>query len=123
MHVSFLKRKSLHENEARMAKIVKKITRLNFQNLVFLLAKYRCFVIIAFKVLEMEFKFEYTILIIDYISATHVRHLISVKVKKISGAISGSISREVKRIEVQAKWWFSYKKRVLFLAEVQCKVG
>jgi len=41
----------------------KKIARLNFQNLVFLSAKIRYFVIIAFKVLKMEFKFKYTILL------------------------------------------------------------
>jgi len=35
---------------------LKKMTRLNFQNLVFLLAKNRNFVIIAFKMLKMEFK-------------------------------------------------------------------
>ena len=37
--------------------------RLNFQNLVVLLAKDRYFVAIAFKMLKMEFKFKYTILI------------------------------------------------------------
>ena len=42
---------------------LKKTTRLNFQNLVFLLAKNRYFVVIAFKVLKMELKFKYTILI------------------------------------------------------------
>ena len=41
----------------------KKITRLNFQNLVFLLAKNRYFIIIAFKMLKMDFKFMYTIVI------------------------------------------------------------
>ena len=40
---------------------LKKNTRLNFQNLVFLLAKNRYFVVIAFKMLKMEFKFKYTI--------------------------------------------------------------
>ena len=42
---------------------LKKIMRFNFQNLVFLLAKNRYFVVIAFKVLKMEFKFKYTTLI------------------------------------------------------------
>ena len=37
----------------------KKIKRLNFQNPVFLLAKNRYFVIIAFKMLKMEVEFEY----------------------------------------------------------------
>ena len=44
-----------------MAKILRKsITRLNFQNEVFLLAEHRYYIIIAFKMLKMEFKFEYT---------------------------------------------------------------
>ena len=46
-----------------MAKILRqyeKIRRLNFQNQVFLLAENRYFVITAFKVLKMDFKFEYT---------------------------------------------------------------
>ena len=42
---------------------LKKITRLSFQNLVFLLAKNRYFVIIAFKMLKMEFKFKCAILV------------------------------------------------------------
>ena len=49
-----------------MVKIVRKrekITRVNFQNLVFLLANNRYFVLIAFKMLRMEFIFKYTILI------------------------------------------------------------
>ena len=41
---------------------LKKIARLNLQNLVFLLAKKRYFFVIAFKMLEMEFKFMYTLL-------------------------------------------------------------
>ena len=41
----------------------KKITRLNFDSLVFLLAKDGYFVVIAFKILKIEFKFKYTILI------------------------------------------------------------
>ena len=36
---------------------------LNFQNKVFLLAKIRYFVVIAFTMLKMKFKFKYTILI------------------------------------------------------------
>ena len=49
-----------------MVKILKnhkKITRLNFQKLLLLLAKNRYFVAIAFKIFKMEFKFKYTILI------------------------------------------------------------
>ena len=42
---------------------LKTITRLNFQHLVFLVAKNRYFVVIVFKILRMEFKFKYTILI------------------------------------------------------------
>ena len=42
---------------------LKKITGLNFQKLVLLLAKNRYFVVIAFKMLKMEFKFKYTVLI------------------------------------------------------------
>ena len=42
---------------------LRKIMRLNFQNLMFLLAKNRYSIIIAFKILKMEFKFNYTILI------------------------------------------------------------
>ena len=38
------------------------------------------------------------------------------KVKKISGSILG----KVKKIEAQAKLWFSYKKRVLVLMEISC---
>ena len=41
----------------------KKITRLNFQNLMFLMVKNRYFVVVAFKMLKMEFKFKHTILI------------------------------------------------------------
>ena len=37
---------------------LKKIKRLNFQHLVFLLAKNLYFVIIALKMLKMEFKFK-----------------------------------------------------------------
>ena len=44
-----------------MVQNLKKTTRLNFQNWVLLLAKTRYFVIIAFKMLKMEFKFMYTI--------------------------------------------------------------
>ena len=50
----------------KILKNIKKITMLNFQNLVFLLAKNRYFVVIAFKNLKMEFKFKYTILITNY---------------------------------------------------------
>ena len=39
---------------------LKTIKRHNFQNLVFLLAKNRYFVVIVFKILKMEFKFKYT---------------------------------------------------------------
>ena len=46
-----------------LRKSYEKITRLNFQKLVFLLAKNRIFVIIAFKMLKMEFKFKNKILI------------------------------------------------------------
>ena len=42
---------------------LKKITSLNFENEEFLLAKNQYFVISAFKILKMEFKFEYAILI------------------------------------------------------------
>ena len=42
---------------------LKKVTRLDFQNLVFLLAKIWYFVVFAFKVLKVEFKFKYIILI------------------------------------------------------------
>ena len=38
-------------------------TRLNFQNCVFSLAQNQYFVVIAFKMLKIEFKFEYTRLI------------------------------------------------------------
>ena len=41
----------------------KKIIRLNFHNLVLLLTKNRYFVVIEFKMLKVEFKFKYTILI------------------------------------------------------------
>ena len=41
----------------------KEMTRFNFQNLMFLLAKKRYFVVTAFKMLKMEFKFQYTILL------------------------------------------------------------
>ena len=44
-----------------MVKIVKKSTRLNFYNLVFLLAKIRYFIVTAFKILKMEFKLVYNI--------------------------------------------------------------
>ena len=37
----------------------------------------------------------------------HFSRFISVKVKKISDSISG----KVKKIEAQARWWFSYKKK------------
>ena len=49
-----------------MVKILRKsseITRLNFQNLVFLLVKNQYFVVVAFKMLKVEFNFRYTILI------------------------------------------------------------
>ena len=49
-----------------MVKILRnleKITRLNFQNLVFLLAKNQYFVVIALKMLKMEFKFKHAILL------------------------------------------------------------
>ena len=36
---------------------LKKITRLNFQNLVFSLPKHRHFVVIVFKMLKVEFRF------------------------------------------------------------------
>ena len=42
---------------------LKQITRLNLQTLVFLLAKNRYFVVTAFKLLKMELKFKYTILL------------------------------------------------------------
>ena len=42
---------------------LKKVMRLNSQNVVFLLAKNQYFVDIAFKILKMEFKFKHTILI------------------------------------------------------------
>ena len=42
---------------------LKKITRLNFQNEVFLMAKNRYFVIIAFKMLKMQFKFKCAMLV------------------------------------------------------------
>ena len=41
----------------------KKITRLNAHNLVFLLAKNRYFVVIPFRMLNIEFTFKYTVLI------------------------------------------------------------
>ena len=40
---------------------LKKIARLNLQNLVFLLVKNRYFVVIVFKIWKMEFKFKCTI--------------------------------------------------------------
>ena len=42
---------------------LKKMKRLNFHKLVFLLAKNRYFVVIAFKIFKMEFKVLYAILI------------------------------------------------------------
>ena len=46
-----------------MVKILRKITRLNFQTLVLLLAINQYFIVIAFKMLKLEFKFKYMILI------------------------------------------------------------
>ena len=48
---------------------------------MFLLTKNRYFVVIAFKMLKMEFKFNYTILIINNESVNHFGQFISVKVK------------------------------------------
>ena len=45
---------------AKIKKNVKKIKRLNFQNQVFLLAKSRYYIISTFKMIKVEFKFEYT---------------------------------------------------------------
>ena len=42
---------------------LKKTTKLNLKNSVFSLAKNQYFVVIALKMLKMEFKFMYTILI------------------------------------------------------------
>ena len=42
---------------------LKKITRLNFQHLMFLLTKNQHFVVTAFKMLKMEFKSKYATLI------------------------------------------------------------
>ena len=76
---------------------LKKTTRLSFQNLVFSLAKNRYFVVVAFKMLKMEFKFKYTMLM--YESVNRFSQFTLVKIKKISGSISG----KVKKIEAQAK--------------------
>ena len=56
----------------------KKNTRLNFHNLMFLLAKNRYFVVIAFKILKMEFTFTYT-LSITTLQATLAIFLAKVK--------------------------------------------
>ena len=58
---------------------LKKTTRLNFQML--LLAKNRYFVIIAFKMLGMEFKFKYAILITNVYPI--LARLIQKKLRKI----------------------------------------
>ena len=65
-----------------MAKILRnleKITRLNFQKLVFLMARNRYLVVIPFEMLNMEFILKYTILITK---VNHFSQFISVKVKK-----------------------------------------
>ena len=60
---------------------VQKITRLKFHNQVFLLAKNRYFVIIAFKMLKMGLEFEYERLVKKMV--TDFSQFISVEVKKI----------------------------------------
>ena len=47
---------------SKFEEIIKKITKLNFQNLASLLTKNQHFVVIALKMLKMEVKFKYTIL-------------------------------------------------------------
>ena len=55
---------------------LKKITRINFQNLVSLLDKNRYFIVISFKILKMEFK------LYNNKGVNHSSQFISVKVKK-----------------------------------------
>ena len=50
---------------------LKKITRLNYQKLVLLMAKNWYYIIITFNMLKMEFKFKYKIL------AKTVQHIVS----------------------------------------------
>ena len=67
LHCTFFYKKKVYKKMRlkwlKSLENLKKITRLNFQNLVYLLAKDRYFVVIAFKMLKMEFKFRYTMLI------------------------------------------------------------
>ena len=58
--------------------------------------------------LKMKFKFKYAILERNRNAFWPVFNKSLEKFKKISGSISG----KVKKIEAQAKLWFSYKKNV-----------
>ena len=55
--------KKMRLKSSKSEESLKQITRLNLQTLVFLLAKNRYFVVTAFKLLKMELKFKYTILL------------------------------------------------------------
>ena len=58
IQVSFSIRKKFVRKLGPNRQNLKKITRLNFQNLVFLLATNRYFIIIPFEMLKMELKFK-----------------------------------------------------------------
>ena len=58
----FIRQKVIRKRDSSSQNLTK-ITRLNFQNVVSSLAKKRYFVVIAFKMLKVEFKSKYTILL------------------------------------------------------------
>ena len=103
IHVFFYKKKVYKKMRLKSSKSEenrKKITRLNFQNLVFLLTKNRYFVVIAFKMLKMEFKIQ--VYNINNECLTHYIQSISEKAKKKLRKLRLNFG-EVKKIEPQAK--------------------
>ena len=69
------------------------------QNLEFLLAKNQYFVVVAFKMLKMEFKFKYKIL--NNEDGTHFSQFISGKVKKNLRKSQAQFREKVRKLRLR----------------------
>ena len=85
-----------------------KITKLNFQNLVFFICQKSIFR--RYCIQNVKDGIQIQVYNFNNESVDHFKQFISVKVKKISG----SISRKVNKMEAQAKSRFPYKKACIF---------
>jgi len=99
---------------------LKEITRVNFQNLVFSLAKNRYFVVIAFKMFKDGIQIQ--VYNITNKSVSHFSQFISVKVKKNLRKFQAQFREKLRKLRLRQKAGFLIKKMTCnYREDLHCK--